>query len=150
MAITEDRFSRKGLRFFYLCLTGFVVMNVLLLYGLGLLPKASDAAAIHVRMLMLESWWMVAVGAITFTAAYMAVAFLSGLLQGVAEPVKPDWKAVFVFALAFASVHSFRVAYGGDLPQDFITLFGKDLLGILLCFTATFVPPARERIYRKT
>ena len=150
MVVAEDRFSPRGLRLFYLFLVGFVVVNVFLLYGLGLFPKGSGEVTIDVRMLTLRSWWMVAVGALTFAAAYIFVAIVWALVRGDTEPIKPGRIAVFAFALVFASVHSFRLAYAydGNLPSDFITIFVKDLLGILLAVAPTWVRPMKQKIYR--
>jgi len=99
---------------------------------------------------MLNSWWMVVSGIVTYGAAYMIAAFLFAMAHGVAQPLKPTRRAVFALALIFGLIHSFRLARGGHLPFDFIVIFSKDLLGIvLLALATTSLGSIKLRIYRK-
>jgi hypothetical protein len=148
MVVSEkNEFSLKGLRAFNFSLAGVIVLSVVFLLGLVFFQKGNDDLAGQVRTLMLSSWWMVLSGIITFTAAYMIVSYLSALAQGHTRPLKPAWRTVFVFAIVFGLIHSLQLAYGGNLPSDFIVIFSKDLLGILVAAVATTVRPVRETMY---
>lgn len=150
MVISEQSgFSPKGLRAFYLCLSGVAVLSLAVVYGMGFFRDGNEELIGRMRMLMLGSWWMVLSGIVTYGMAYMLVAFLLALGQGVAQPLKPTRWAVLVFAPLFGLVHSFRLAYGGNLPFDFIVIFSKDLCGILLALAATSVGPLKEMMYRR-
>jgi|SRR3989338_5371266 len=146
MVISEEKFSAEGLRYLYLFLMGIIAAAAILLYGLGLFEKMEDKAA-YARMLMLGSWWMVAVGAITFGAAYILVAFVLGIAKGSAQPLTPRQRVVFWAAILFALIHSFRLAYGGNLPRDFVVIFLEDFLGIVLSLALTSLGPIREKVY---
>lgn len=144
----QNRFSPRGLRAFYFCLTGLVVLSFALLYGMGFFWNGNEDLTGRIRVLMLGSWWMVLSGIVTYSAAYMIAAFLLAVAQGVAQPLKPARRAVFVFALVFGLIHSFRLARGGHLPFDFIVIFSKDLLGIVLALATTSLGSIEISIYR--
>jgi hypothetical protein len=145
----QSRLSPKGLRAFYLCLTGVAVLSFAVVHGTGFFRNGNEELIGRMRMLMLGSWWMVLSGIVTYGSAYMLVAFLLALGQGVAQPLKPTRRLVFAFALLFGLIHSFRLAYGGNLPFDFIVIFTKDLFGILLALAATSTGPLKEMMYRR-
>lgn len=150
MVISEQgRFSPRGLRAFYFCLTGVIVLSCAVVFGMGFFRNGDEELIGRMGMLMLGSWWMVLSGIVTYGLAYMLAAFLLALGQGVAQPLKPTRWAVLVFALLFGLIHSFRLAYGGNLPFDFIVIFTKDLFGILLALAATSAGPLKEMMYRR-
>lgn len=145
----ENQFSPKGLRLFYLFLAGLVAVSGALFYDLVFFHQGDEDLATSIRILMVRSWWMVVIGVITFSAAYVMTAFFSALREGQAQPFKPSRRMVFVVAVAFGLVHSFRLAYGGNPPIDFIVIFLKDLCGILLALAVTLIRPIKGTVYRR-
>lgn len=145
----QSVFSPKEIRAFYLSLTGLIFVSFALFYGVGFIYERHEDLVGQIRMLMLNSWWMVGSGIITFSAAYMILAFIWGLAFGDAQPLKPTRRAVFVSAVVFASIHSFRLAYGGKLPYDFVVIFLKEFVGIVLALMATCTGQVKGIIYRR-
>ena len=144
----QNRFSPRELRWLYFSLLGIIGVALAMLYGLGVWEKGKGRSIIYVRELMLHSWWMVVVGAMTYGVTYMIVAFITALRKGCPQPLKPDWHAVFVLAVVFALIRSFRLAYGENLLHDFAVIFLKEFLGIVLISALTSPRRVRELMYR--
>jgi len=147
MVADQDQFTPKGLRLFYLSLVGLVVLIVFMTAAVGVFVRRDQDLVPYVRTLMVRSWWMVVSGMVTFSTAYMVMAFLSAVGKGLSQPLKPRLGAVFVVTLSFAAFHCLRLAYGENFLYNFLVIFAKDFLGIALALLPTLSQPIRGRMY---